>query len=182
VLLAIVSIFSMAFGWIAFDHFFNSDPLPPGTSAFVAGHGVPFTSPDHTFEAQFPATPTIDPEPIRVGVASATLNLAQVQTDDYEVVAASMVLPVSIPSSQVNAAAHEILSSGAASQDAKIVSEKQIVLNGVPGTEVRAKVRDGYDARIVVLISGSRIYMLGAHAKHATSRLFDALAASMVMY
>ena len=124
-LLILVSVLSMALGWVAFDHIVNRDSLPPGTSAFVAGHGVAYTSPDHTFDAQFPRTPTVDHRVLAVSTTTATLNLAQDQTDDYEVVAASLVLPVAVPAGQVDTVLHEILNSGAASQGDTITSEAQ---------------------------------------------------------
>ena len=77
---------------------------------------------------------------------------------------------------------HEILNSGAASQGDTITSEARVTRDGAEGIEVRAKVSDGYDARLMVLISGSRIYLLGVHAKHGTARLYNALVASLVMY
>ena len=68
----------------------------------MAGHGVSFSSPDHTFDARFPIDADLHRQVITVSSASATLNLAQAQTDDYEVVAASMVIPFSLPAGQVD--------------------------------------------------------------------------------
>ena len=48
--------------------------------------------------------------------------------------------------------------------------------------EVRAKVSDGYGARVMVLSSGNRIFMLGVHSKHGTERLYDALVTSFFMH
>jgi hypothetical protein len=182
VLIALISVASMALGWVAVGQLLHKDSIPAGTSAFVAGHGVVYSSPDHTFDARFPSTPTVDQKVIAVSSASATLNLAQVQTDDYEVVAASLVLPVAVPPGQVDSVLHEILRAGAASQGDTIVSESHVTKYGVPGLEVRAKVSDGYDARLMVLISGPRVYLLGVHAKTGTGRLYDALVASLIMY
>jgi len=33
-----------------------------------------------------------------------------------------------------------------------------------------------------MLISGTHVYLLGVHSKHATKRLYDALIASLIMY
>jgi hypothetical protein len=180
IVLPLVVIVSMAFGWAAYDRSRNA--LPPGTSAFVAGHGVAYSSPDHTFDARFPSAPTVDHRVIPVSSTSVTINMAQAQTDDYEVVAASMVLPVTVPSSQVETVVHQVLNETAAAQGATISKETSVTHDGVPGVEIRAKVRDGYDARFIVLVSGSRVYMLGAHAKRATDRLYDALLTSLIMY
>ena len=181
-LLALVAVASMAFGWVAVGHFLPGDPLPPGTSAFVAGHGVPYSSPDHTFDASFPSTPTVEQRAIPVASWSATLSLGQAQTDDYEVVAASMVLPISIPDGQAEAAVHDIVEFGTAATNSHIASEKPVVEDGVSGVEVRAKVSDGYSARLMVLSSGRRIFLLGVHAKTGTDRLYKALVDSLVLY
>ena len=181
-LIAVISVASMALGWVAVGQFLHKDSIPAGTSAFVAGHGVVYSSPDHTFDARFPSTPTVEQRVISVSSASATLNLAQVQTDDYEVVAASLVLPVAVPPGQVDTVLHDILTAGAASQGDKIVSEKHVTHYGATGIEVQAKVTDGYDARLMVLISGPRVYLLGVHAKTGTGRLYDALVSSLIMY
>ena len=179
-LLGCIVVVSMAFGWVAYGR--TRNPLPPGTSDFVAGRGVPYSSPDHTFDAQFPMVPTVERRVIPVASTSVAINLAQAQTDDYEVVAASMVLPISVPKAQVESIVHEVLQQAAAAQDAKIERETTVDRDGASGVEVRAKVRDGYDARFLVLISGSRIYLLGTHAKRGTDRLYDALVSSLVMH
>lgn len=182
VVLALISAVSMALGWVAVDRVMNNDPLPSGTSAFVAGHGVAFSSPDHTFDARFPSEPTVEQRRIPVATSSATINLAQVQTDDYEVVAGSMVLPISIPSADVEPALHKILAEAVAAEGAKSTGETEINRFGVPGLEMQATVQDGYPARFMMLISGTHVYLLGVHSKHATKRLYDALIASLIMY
>jgi hypothetical protein len=181
-LIALIVIVSMAFGFVSVQRALNGDSLPAGTSEFVAGRGVPYASPDRTFDAQFPSTPTVEQRQIPVATSSATTNMAQVQTDDYEIVAASMVLPISIPANQVDGALHEILRAGVAATNGEVTTEKRVVVAGVAGVEVRAKVSDGYGARVMVLSSGNRIYMLGVHAKRGTDRLYDALVNSFLMH
>ena len=77
---------------------------------------------------------------------------------------------------------HDILNGGVVATDGKVVSEQHVVRDGVPGIEIRAKVPDGYGARIMVLSSGRRIFMLGVHSKRGTDRLYDALVDSLIMY
>jgi hypothetical protein len=181
-LIALISIVSMVLGFVAVNHVFNRNALPSGTSDFVAGRGIPYSSPDHTFDARFPMAPTVQQKPYSTPSGTVTMNLAQVQTDDYELVAASMVLPVSVSGERVDAVLHNILMEGANAQGAKIATETPITRYGATGLEVRAKVKDGYDARLVVLVSGSHVYFLGAHAKRGTVRLYDALMGSLVLY
>ena len=104
------------------------------------------------------------------------------QTDDYEVVAGSMVLPIPIPAAEVGNALQKILEQAVAAQDAKVTSEHQITRFGVPGVEMTASVHDGYPARFIMLVSGTHVYLAGVHAKHATKRLYDALLSSLVLY
>ena len=181
-LIVLISVMSMALGFVAVNHVFNRNALPSGTSDFVAGRGVPYSSPDHTFDARFPTTPTVEQKPFQTASGTVTMNLAQVQADDYELVAASLVLPVSVSGDRVDAVLHNILMEGANAQGAKISSETRITRYGATGLEVRAKVKDGYEARMVVLVSGSHVYFLGAHAKRGTVRLYDALMGSLVLY
>jgi hypothetical protein len=181
-LIAFIAVASLVLGWTGMGQFFSNDKLPAGTKAFVSGHGIPFSSPDHTFDAQFPSPPTLMQRQFSVSSATVTLNLAQAQTDDYEVVAASMVVPVSMPDSEVDAAIDQILDAGAAAQDAHIVTRKKVTIEGASGIEVRAKIKDGYDARLLVVVSGSHFYLLGVHAKVGTGRLYDALVSSLIIY
>jgi hypothetical protein len=177
-----IAIAAMALGWITVGGFIRGDRLPAGTKAFVAGHGVPFSSPDHSFDVEFPQQPTLIQKTFPVASTASTLNLAQAQTHDYEVVAASMVVPIRVSPAEVDAAMNQIVEAGADSQDADITSKKKVTIEGAPGVEVRAKLKDGYSARILVVVSGSHFYMLGVHSRSATSRLYDALLASLVIY
>ena len=179
-MLALIVAVSMASGWIAYDH--RRSALPPGTSAFVAGHGVVYSPPDHTFDVQLPETPTVEQRVIPVSRSTARITVAQAQTGDYEIVAASMVLPGPVPAGQVTAVLRDVLNGSADANGDSFTSQSDVTQQGVPGIEVRADVHDGYAARFIVLISGSHIFMLGVHAKQGTDRLYKALLASLIMY
>ena len=181
-LLALICIASMAFGWVGYNRVFLSDPLPSGTSAFAQGHGFSYSSPDHTFDAQFPSAPTVYHRVIPVATSEATINLAQVQTDDYEIVAGSLVLPIPVPAAQVGAELHSIMNEAVVAQDAKVVKEHLITRFGVPGIEISASFKDTYPARFMMLVSNTHVYFLGVHSKHATQRLYNALVSSLIMY
>ena len=47
---------------------------------------------------------------------------------------------------------------------------------------MHATVKDGYPARFSMLISGTHMYFVGVHSKHATKRLYDTLVASLILY
>jgi hypothetical protein len=182
VLLALICVASMAFGWVGYNRVFVSDPLPSGTSAFAQGHGVAYSSPDHTFDAQFPSAPTVYHRVIPVAASQATINLAQVQTDDYEIVAGSLVLPIPVPADRIGAELHSIMNEAVVAQDAKVVKEQLITRFGVPGIEISASFKDTYPARFMMLVSNTHVYFLGVHSKHATQRLYNALVSSLIMY
>jgi hypothetical protein len=181
-LVAVVCVIAMALGWVAVEHQMHSNSLPTGTSEFVAGRGVSYASPDHTFDARFPATPTVESRVIPLSTHSATIHMAQLQTNDYEIVAASMVLPVALPAGQVGPVLHDVLTKAATDQGDTITGQSDVTQQGVPGIDVHVKVHDGYSARFLVLMSGSRIYLLGVHAKRGTDRLYNALVSSLIMY
>ena len=87
-----------------------------------------------------------------------------------------MVLPISVPNDRVDAVLHTILSEAISAEGAKAINERQLTQDGIPGVEIRATVQDGYAARFSMLISGTHVYFLGVHSKHATDRLYNALA------
>jgi len=172
----------MALGWVGVEHRMHADSLPPGTSEFVAGRGVPYTSPDHTFDARFPSVPSVESRMIPLSSHFVTIHMADLQTDDYEIVAASVELPVAVPAEQASPVMHEVLTKAATDQGDTITSQTDVTQQGVPGIEVHVKVHDGYNARFLVLMSGSRLYLLGVHSKRGTDRLYNALVSSLVMY
>ena len=71
------------------------------------------------------------------------------QTDDYEVVAGSMVLPISVPNDRVDAVLHTILSEAISAEEAQAINERQLTQDGIPGVEIHATVQDGYAARFL---------------------------------
>ena len=104
------------------------------------------------------------------------------QTDDYEIVAGSMVLPIPVPAARVDAVLHSIMNEAVVAQDAKVVNEHQITRFGVPGIEISASCKDTYPARFMMLVSSTHVYFFGVHSKHATQRLYNALVSSLIMY
>jgi hypothetical protein len=78
-------------------------PLPAGTSSFVNGGGVTYTSADGAFLVQLPQSPMIDQRTITVDSVSATIYTAIAAGRDYEIGAASIALPLAISADRVNA-------------------------------------------------------------------------------
>jgi hypothetical protein len=177
----IVALVVVAVAVVGARGFLSRDSLPPGTSEFVAGRGVTYTSPVQDFSAKFPRTPVEQDQVVSSGGVSATMHLAQAQTDDYEIVAASMALPGRLPQDQTDSVLHDLLAQGAASQNAKVTSEQHVTHGPASGLEARATMSDGYSARFMVVTTADHIYLLGVHARTGTQKLYDALVRSLVI-
>jgi hypothetical protein len=158
----------------------KASALPPGTGDFVAGRGVSYTPPDNAFRVQLPADPEVDSQPVTVGSVTMTVQEALVQTDDYEIGAASMSLPASIPDSRVDDTLESSLKDGVSSVDGDLVSKERITRGGLPALDATFKAKDGYSAHIMVILDTRYVYMLIVHAKTGTERLFGALNTSFV--
>lgn len=155
--------------------FLRSDSLPAGTAAFVAGHGVEYTAPDGSFSARFPRQPVAEAKPISVSGVSLTLNYASDTTSDYEMGAASMVLPVAVPASEIDRTLQDALNSGLAGADGKLTRSERTTRGGLPAIYGDFSAPDGYSARMLVALDKNKVFVLFAHAKSGTPKLFDAL-------
>jgi hypothetical protein len=158
----------------------KASALPPGTSSFVAGRGVSYTAPDNAFTVRLPADPEVDTQPVTVGSVTMTVQEALVQTDDYELGAASMSLPASIPDSRVDDTLKSALDNGVSSVDGDLASKERITRGGLPALDATFKAKDGYSAHIMVILDTRYVYMLIVHSKSGTERLFSALNTSFV--
>jgi hypothetical protein len=72
------------------------------------------------------------------------------------------------------------LNGGLTSANGKLVSKQRIDRGGLPANDATFKAPDGYSARVLVMLAGSRLYVLFVHAKSGTDKLFRALDASFV--
>jgi hypothetical protein len=156
------------------------DKVPAGTSDYVAGKGVEFVASDGSYSVRLPDEPQVMQQPLTVQNATVTLNAALVSTDEYELGAASVKLPTTVPAAQTENVLEGSLEGGISNVDGALVSKKHIERGGVPGIDAKFKAPDGYSAHIVVLVDGSRLYMLFSHAKTGTDRLFKALDESFI--
>jgi hypothetical protein len=154
--------------------------VPAGTSDFVAGRGVSYAPADNAFTVRLPADPEVTTQPVTVGSVSMMLQTALVETDDYELGAASMTLPVAVPDSRVDDTLESSLDNGVSSVDGDLVSKKRITRGGLPALDAIFKAKDGYSAHIMVILDTRYVYMLIVHSKSGTERLFNALNTSFV--
>jgi len=159
----------------------HSDPLPAGTSGFVAGGGVTYDSPDGSFEVQLPQTPTTDQEAITVNNVTATLFTALSSTSDYEIGAADIAFPSVVPAARVNDMLDAALTKGVDGTHGTLV-KKIFTRHGVlPAIEGHFNAPDGYRAEILVVSNGWSLVLLIVHSKTGTDRLFKALEDSLII-
>jgi hypothetical protein len=178
----IVALVFLAVGLLvtSLAHQVASDPLPAGTSEFVHGHGVAYTPPNGTFTVRFPTTPTVSQQQVPAGNVTLAMTMAQVQHDDYELAAASLILPVSLSGPQTHSLLHDVLAQAATGQGGSVAKEHDVVVSGLDGIELVGHAPDGYSMQFVAVATGNRLYVLGAHSKRATQKLYDALVASFI--
>ena len=162
--------------WFTSHH----DSLPGGTSAFASGHGITYTASDNSYTAQFPEPPTVDNAPKTVGNVTMSINSALVSKDDYEMGAASIELPVKVPSERVNELLADALDGGVNRIDGTIISKQRTTRGGFPALDARFKAPDGYTAHAIVFMNSRELYVLFVHAKTGTEKLFQALNKSFV--
>ncbi len=165
---------------LGFEHF-HSDPLPAGTSAFVAGNGVTYTAPDGTFQIQLPQTPAVDTETMTIDSRPATVYTALVSARDYEAVALSVQLPSVISTDRVEAALDSMVNSNIDGVQGKLIKKSAITRDNLPAMDAHLKARDGYSMELLAVASGSTLIVIGVHAKTGTPRLFKALEDSLIL-
>jgi hypothetical protein len=159
----------------------RSDPLPAGTSAFVAGNGVTYTSPDGVFQVQLPQNPQVEHETISVNGLSAPFYLGLVTSDSYEMGAASVVYPGSFDPARVNDALDAMATQGVKGANGTSVVKTPTMHGAEPAIDVKFKAGDGYSGRMLVVANGGSVVMLIVHAKSGTDRLFKALEESLLI-
>ncbi len=158
---------------------FHSDPLPAGTSAFVAGNGITYTAPDGAFQVQLPQAPLVQTTTLTLDSQPATAYVALVSGHDYEAIALSVQLPSVITSDRVDAALESMVNSNIDGVQGKLINKSAITRDNLPAMEAHLKAPDGYREELLVVASGATLIVLGVHAKTGTSRLFKALEDSL---
>jgi hypothetical protein len=162
-------------------NYLNKDKLPSGTSDFARGNGIPYSAPDHSYTAQFPAAPEESSQQVPAGGYVLTMYMALNSTDSYEIGIAEAALPVSIPAYRTSDALDSGLNNAADGMKGKIESKAETTVDGFPAADAHAKAGDGYAVRMLGIITPHHIYVLMVHSKTGSDRLFEALKSSFVM-
>jgi hypothetical protein len=156
--------------------------VPKGTQEFVEGRGIAYIAADGSYSAQFPVEPTVQDAPMQVESVTVNVSSASVSTNDYEMAAASMSIPgVAVPTDRIDTVLEQSLQGGVQRADAEVISKKRITRGGLPALDAKLKAPDGYGARALVMLSGSRLYLLFVHSKTGSDRLFKAFDESFVV-
>jgi hypothetical protein len=159
----------------------HNDALPSGTSDFAKGNGIPYVAPDHSYTAQFPMSPAESSAQVPAGGYVLTMYMALDSNVNYEVGIAEAALPVAIPQGRVSDALDAGLQNAADGMKGSIKSKGTTTVDGFPAVEAHAKAGDGYQVRMLAIVTSHHIYILMVHSKTGADKLFDALKASFVM-
>jgi hypothetical protein len=176
--LALIVIVGLVLGGFGYRFVNRPGALPSGTSDWVAGKGVDYTAPDRSYKVRLPIQPQESQQPVSVGSVTASVSAAIASTSDYELGAGTIVVPVTIPPDRVDSVLEGALNGGVSNVNGDLVSKERIERGGLPAMKAKFKAPDGYSARVLVMLSGSRLYMLFVHAKTGTDKLFETLDAS----
>jgi hypothetical protein len=158
----------------------RSDPLPAGTSAFVAGEGVTYTSPDGAFQVQLPQQPQVQHQMLNVNGVRAPLYIGFVQANSYVIGVASIVSPVRFDRSRINDALDAMATQGAKSSHGTGLRKVMTMHGSQPAIDARFKV-DGHVGHMLAVATDSSIILLIVYAKSGTDRLFKALDDSLII-
>ena len=175
VLAACVLLAMVAAGVGGYNFLSSRADLPAGTSAFVHGNGVAYADPDGVYTAEFPKAPAVDSSNVSLAGGDLTVTTASVEADDYEVGVIVGALPVAIPTSQVDSSMKDLTADAISGTQGTVESQTRGTRGAAATLETRFKMGDGYAAHILVMMTGSHIYVLYVHAKTGADRLYSAL-------
>jgi hypothetical protein len=178
--LSVLCVVMLGLGAVAYAWHAHQGRLPAGTSEFAAGRGVLYTAPDHAYTVQFPKTPEASDQSQTFGSVTLTINMALASSDDYEMGVGKIDLPAAVPDGQVDELLEASMNAGMEAAKGDIDSKERITRDGLPAMEAHVHASDGYSARVLVVLSQQRLFMLVVHAKSGVDKLFDALNASFV--
>jgi hypothetical protein len=155
--------------------------VPAAAADFVKGEGIPYTSADGTYTAQMPEAPDIVQQPITVQGVTVNMSAAVLQRDDYQMATASILLPVDVEHSNLDDVLDSALDGGLSVVSGERFRAERTTRGGLPALDASIKGPDGYRARVLVMASNNKMYVLFALAKTGTDKLFDALDESFVV-
>jgi hypothetical protein len=158
----------------------RADPLPAGTSDYVAGKGVTYTSPDGAFQVLLPQQPQMQHEMLSINGVNAPLYMGIVQTNSYVIGVASIVSPVPFKRSGVDDALDEMTSQGVKNAHGTSVRKVSTMHGDQPAVDLRFKA-NGHVGHMLAVATDSSVVLMFVYAKSGTDALYKALDNSLLV-
>lgn len=165
------------FGW----RVLWAGPEPPAAvRAYLDGGGTTYEPFNLGYAVRLPATPVESSESFTVEGVMLTMQMALIEDDEYEVGVAAMDLGFVVPSEMLDQV-FQMSVAGAVSAEpgTELRGQTRTEFDGRPAVDVDLEAPDGYDARAMIIVDGSRVYGLFSHATAANDALFQALRDSL---
>jgi hypothetical protein len=149
---------------------------PAAVRAFIDGEGVTYSSPNG-YSIRLPQQPTVSTQSDPTN--GTTFELALIEEENWEAVLAVAVLPAAIPATDAQQLMEVAAAGGNAAISGEIERQEATTHEGHPALDVEFEPPDGYPMHARVVVVGSRVYMVAAHAVNGTDDFFDALVESL---
>jgi hypothetical protein len=164
-------------GWQAL----TSEDVPAAIKTYVDGGGVDYAPPGTGYRVRLPAAPVEEHASQQIGAMSLTTRAALVQTDSYEVAVAVVDLGFEVDMRGADPLLAGALAGGFEGAGGEISGKSDTEHDGRPALDGRGTGPDGHPVRLRLILDGSRMYTLFAHAPAGTNALFDELVDSFVL-
>jgi hypothetical protein len=164
-------------GWKYVQAWRNS--VPEEVKEYVDGGGVEYAPPGLGYSVRLPEQPVEDAQTRDVNGMTVTVHIACNQKDRWEACAGVTQLPVALDDAQAESAMRAAVSAGNAAAQGEIASTELTTHAGMPAMEAELEAPDGYPARVLVVLSGSRMFMLVAHSAQGTDQIYDEMVESL---
>jgi hypothetical protein len=157
----------------------RSDPLPAGTSDYVAGKGVTYTSPDGAFQVQLPQQPQVTEQTFSLNGVNVPLYMGVVESNSYVIDVASIMSPPAL-GKNVDYALKQLAAQRVKSAHGVGVQQVTTMHGAEPALEARFKV-EGHVAHMLVVATKSSAVVVLVAAKTGTDRLYKVLVDSLLI-
>ncbi|MGQ0825645.1 MAG: hypothetical protein ACT4OX_11595 [Actinomycetota bacterium] len=152
--------------------------VPAEVEEYVDGGGVEYAPAGMGYSVRLPETPTETSDTQSAYGMSVTINAAIIERDQWEAGVAVTDLPVVVPDDQAEAVMREAIAGGTSAMAGEFESAEVTTHSGLPAMDATLDGPDGHPVRVLVVMSGSRLYILMAHAVQGTEKIFDELVES----
>lgn len=162
-------------GWFGWQSFNGGEGPPAGTAGYLDGGGVAHEPFNQGYSARFPRTPTETSQSFSAAGVTITMQLSIIEDDQWELGVGSMDMGVALPASELEAMAEQAAAASGSALGRVTVTEHE----GRPALDVDMEGPDGYPARMLVVVDGTRVLVAIVHSSSATDDLYDELVESL---